>query len=325
MKQKRRFQMKRVTFSILLCVLVMLVIGINAQADVIEGYIDYGGAKTWYQIVGAEKEGIPLILIHGGPAASHFYLEPLGALGNERPVIFYDQQGCGYSDPLEDPANWSVEYFVEELNALIQQLGLERYHLLGQSFGTMVAAEFALNHPDGLVGMIFAGPCLSIPRFIEDAEVLITTLPEDMQEAIYWAIDHNDFSTPEFDEATMEYYYRYVCRLDPWPEPLLKTMEYLNEDIYHYMWGPAEFIVTGTLQNYDLSPELHKIEYPTLFTCGKYDECTPKTTKYLQSLVPNSELKIFKKSAHEVHLEQIQQYNRTVRKFLKKVEKKEEK
>ena len=225
---------------------------------------------------------------------------------------------------MEDPAYWTIEFFVGELHALIQQLNLEKYHLLGQSWGTIVAGEYALTQPGGLVGIIFASPCLSMPRWIADARVLITTLPEDMQEAIYWSEENGIYDTPEYDAATMEYYNRYVCSLDPWPEPLWKTIEYLNDDIYHYMWGPSEFTVTGTLIDYDFAPELHKIEFPTLFTCGKYDECTPESLKYLQSLVPNSELKIFNKSAHEVHLEQIEQYNRTVSKFLKKVEKREE-
>jgi proline iminopeptidase len=330
MKQTRRIQMKRVTFRSLMivCLVWIFVFGLNAKSKsddmvVIEGYIDYAGAKTWYQIVGADKKGIPLILIHGGPAACHFYLETLGALGNERPVIFYDQQGCGYSDPLVDNTYWTIEFFVGELQALIQQLQLDKYHILGQSFGAMVAADLVLyTQPKGLVSLIFAGPCLSTPLWVEDSRILLATLPEDVQEVIYWHEENGIYDTPEYEAAMMVFYQNFLCRMDPWPEPLWQTLEYLNPDIYHYMWGPSEFTVTGNLKDYDVTPDLHKIEIPSLITCGKYDECRPETAKYYQSLMPNAKLKIFNKGGHECHLEQPEQYNRTISKFLSKVERK---
>ena len=324
--------MKKATLRrlMIVCFVAILALGLNAgvsatQCDnVIEGYMEYMGGRTWYRIINPEKKAIPLILIHGGPAASHFYLEPLEALGNERPVIVYDQQGCGFSDPLPDPAHWTIEFFVGELNQLIRKLDLKRYHLLGQSWGTVVAGEYALTEPKGLVSIIFAGPVFNVPRFIEDARVLLKGLPEELQEIIYWS-EENGIYDAAYDDAAMEYYKLYVCRLDPWPEPLWKTLEYLNPDIYAYMWGPAEFTVTGTLKDYDLTSELHRIKIPTLFTCGEFDECTPGATKSQQRLVPHSQLKIFKGCAHEVHLEKPEEYNRTVSRFLRKVEHKKHK
>lgn len=325
MKQKRRFQMKGVTFKMFVCVLVMLVIGLNAQADVVEGYIDYHDGKTWYRIVGAEKEGIPLILIHGGPGVPHFYLKSMEAIAIDRPVILYDQRGCGFSDPLEDSTYWTLEFFVEELKQLIEQLQLEEYHILGQSCGGMIAAEFALTQPQGLKSAILASPALDMPFIQSEARRLISTLPEHMQEAIYWAIENNDFSTPEYEEAMIEYYSRYLCRTDPWPEWLLLSLDpdYMNVDIYTYMNGPSDFVLNGTLSEYNVVPDLHKIKVPVLYTVGKYDEVTPIACKYFQDNTPGAKLKIFSKGGHECHLDQPEKYNKEVMKFLTKVERKE--
>jgi len=315
--------MKRVTFRMFVFLLVMLVIGLNAQADVIEGYINFHDGKTWYRIVGAEKEGIPLICIHGGPGAPHFYLLSLEGVAVNRPVIFYDQRGCGFSDPLEDPTYWTLEFFVEELKQLIEQLGLEEYHILGQSCGGMIAVEFALTRPQGLKSAILASPALDMPLIQSEARRLIKTLPQDMQEAIYWSIEHNDFSTLEYQEAMMEYYSRYLCRTDPWPEEMMLTMAYLNNDIYTYMNGPSDFVLNGTLSDYNVVPELCRIAIPVLFTCGKYDEVTPRACRYFQRNTPGAKLKIFCKGGHECHLDQPEKYNKEVIKFLTKVEQKE--
>jgi proline iminopeptidase len=272
--------------------------------------------------VGSEKDAVPLIVIHGGPAAPHYYLETLQGLADNRPVILYDQRGCGNSDPLEDSTYWTIEFFLEELNQLILQLGLDRVHILGQSWGTILAAEYAFTHPEGLESLIFASPALSTPLWVQDAKELLTTLPEDLQQIIYEAEQSGNYESPEYQEAMMEYYKLYVCRMDPWPEILNLTLEYLNTDIYHYMWGASEFNANGTLQYYDCTPLLYMINVPTLFTCGKYDEATPETTAYYQSLIPGAKIKVFNRSAHMCHITEAPKYIKAVRNFLKKVEKK---
>ncbi len=118
----------------------------------------------------------------------------------------------------------------------------------------------------------------------------------------------------------MEFYQRYLCRLNPWPGPLERTLANEGTAVYTTMWGPAEFYMTGNLLNYDCTPQLKEIDIPTLLTCGRYDEATPETTAWYQSLLPKSELAVFEQSAHMAHLEETERYLQTVRNFLEKVE-----
>jgi len=313
--------MIKVNIRILTIVICMwfLVQGVSAKVAQKEGYIEYMGGKTWYKIVGS-GHGIPLIAIHGGPGFPHYYLEPLELLADERPVIFYDQRGCGKSDPLTDTSLMTIEFFVGELKALIKQLNLKRYHIMGQSWGTMISCDFALTQPKGLKSMVFSGPCLSALFWEQDQREHIKALPQDMQEAIYFSEATGDYSTPEYQAAIMEFYNRYVCRINPWPESLMKSMNEINMQIYGYMWGPSEFTALGTLKDYDRTYQLHMIEYPTLLTCGSWDEADPKTVKYYKNLMPNACMKIFYNASHEHHLEQPKEYIKTVRIFLHKVE-----
>lgn len=298
--------------------LCMLTVVLNAETEVREGYIDTLGGRTWYKIVGS-GDAVPLIVLHGGPAFTHDYLEPLEALANERPVIFYDQGGCGNSDPLA-PQFWTVEYFVYELHQLRTQLNLEKVHILGHSWGTMLGVDYFLTHPEGIVSMVIASPCLSTQRWLDDQAAYLETLPEDIREIIYLHEAAGTYSDPEYQEAMMEYYRRFLCRLDPWPDALNRSFAKMNPDIYGTMWGPSEFTCTGTLRNYDRTPDLHLIQVPTLFTCGKYDEAAPETVRYYQSLVPHSKLKFFCKSSHTAMLEEPHKYIKEVRQFLNKVD-----
>jgi proline iminopeptidase len=286
-----------------------------------EGYVPVPGGRVWYRIVGS-GDAIPLLTLHGGPGAPHDYLEPLEGLADERPVIFYDQLGCGKSDQPNDPALWHAERFVEELGQIRQALGLERVHILGQSWGTMLATDYALTQPAGLVSLILASPCLSIPRFIEDAAALRAALPRGVQEVLERHEAAGTTDSKEYEAATMEFYRRHVCRLDPWPDPLVRTFATLALPVYTTMWGPSECYATGNLKDYDRTGRLHEITVPTLFTCGRYDESTPGATAWYQSLLPGSEIVVFEHSAHVAHLEETERYLQVVRDFLDRVERK---
>src|SRR5690348_230327 len=129
----------------------------NAQ----EGYIRVTGGLVWYKVVNPGN-GIPLLTLHGGPGSPHDYLEPLEKLANERPIIFYDQLGCGKSERPENESLWQRSRFVEELGEIRKALKLEQVHLFGHSWGTMLAIDYALTKPDGLISLILASPALSI-------------------------------------------------------------------------------------------------------------------------------------------------------------------
>jgi proline iminopeptidase len=184
----------------------------------------------------------------------------------------------------------------------------------------MLATDYALTRPAGIVSLILASPPLSIPRWLADAAVYRAELPAEVRATLDQHEAAGTTDSVEYQAATMVYYQRHVCRLDPWPEPLLRAVAGLGAPVYHAMWGPNEFYMTGNLKTYDRSDRLSEIAVPTLFTCGRYDEAPPATTIWYQGLVPGAELAVFEASSHTPHLEEPAAYLEAVRAFLRQVE-----
>ncbi len=286
--------------------------------NVREGFVKVPGGNIWYRIVGAGKKGIPLLTVHGGPGAPHQYLNPLKALANQRPVIFYDQLGCGRSDRPEDSSLWTVERFTEELDILRNTLNLEKVHLLGQSWGSMLAVEYMLRKkPTGVRSLILSGPYLSSPLWAKDQRYWIEQLPQKTRQTILECETNKDFTNPDYQDAVMEFYRHHLCRMDPWPSELMESMEGMGVEVYQYMWGPSEFTMTGTLTEADLTPQLHLLDLPVLLTCGEFDEARPQTVAYFQSLIPGAQMHSFPGASHSHLLEQPQRVQRTLRSFLR--------
>jgi proline-specific peptidase len=152
-----------------------------------EGRIPFRGFETWYRIVGDREEDgrLPLLCLHGGPGATHDYLEPLEAVSETgRRVVFYDQLGCGKSDLPDDPSLYTVELFVDEVDAVRSELGLERAHVFGNSWGGMLAMEYALTRPVGLESLVLASSPASIPQWVEETGRLRAELPQDVQDTL---------------------------------------------------------------------------------------------------------------------------------------------
>jgi proline iminopeptidase len=276
-----------------------------------EGYIDVPGGKVWYEIVG-KKKGTPLIVIHGGPGSPHDYLEPLEDLSNNREVIFYDQLGCGKSDKPNDNSLWTTERYVTELQRIVSSLGLEQYHILGQSWGAALATLFALTKPIGLKKIILSDPYISTPKWQEDAARLIALMPDDMQKAI----QSNQEDSEEFKKAAREYYKRFVGAPTPLPEAFARGRAGFSREVYRYMWGPTEFQVTGTLKDLDPINRLHEIDLPVLLLCGRNDEATPEATQYFQQQFPNARMRVFENSEHYPFWNERKEYMKTVDEFL---------
>jgi len=284
-----------------------------------EGFVPVEGGRVWYEIVGS-GDAIPLLTLHGGPGYPHDYLEPLEDLSSDRPVVFYDQLGCGKSDRPTNPDLWRTERFVQELAQVRSALGLNEMHLLGQSWGSMLATDYVLTGVEGVRSLVLASPPLSIPRWVEDMSRLRSLLPAEVQ-AVYDRHEAAGFtSCLEYQAAMLHFYKRHVCRLEPWPDCLERAVAELGLPVYTAMWGPSEFFVTGNLLDYDRTARLGEITIPTLFTCGRFDEATPESTTYFQSLVPGSELAIFEQSAHCAHIEERPAYLQLVRDFLSRAE-----
>lgn len=284
-----------------------------------EGFVQVTGGKVWYRVVGT-GQGAPLLLLHGGPGFSSHYLDPLRLLSDERPVVFYDQLGAGRSERPADVRLWRVERFVEELAQLRKALGLTRVHILGHSWGTQLAVDYLLTKPQGVRSVVLSSPALSIPRWIQDADRLRRTLPPEMQEVMARHEKAGTTDSEEYQGATMAYYRRYLCRLDPWPKEVEDSFAGFNPAVYGTMWGPSEFYATGNLKDYDRTARLRDIRVPVLFTAGRYDEATPETTRWYHELTPGSSFIVFESSAHMAMVEETDRYVDVIREFIRGVE-----
>ena len=288
----------------------------------VAGYVAVEGGRVWYRVNGTEHfaEGkTPLLVIHGGPGFSHHYLLTLTDLADERPVILYDQLDSGNSDRPGDAANWTVERFVDEVDRVRNALGLDRLVVLGSSWGGSVAASYAIRQPPGLAGLVLASPLISTERWIADNTEYREQLPEETQKVLDEHEAAGTTDSPEYQEAVMEFYTRHLNRMDPWPEELNRAFELANFDLYVTMWGNTEFNATGTLEDYDASPRLDRIEVPTLFTCGEFDEATPAACQEFAALVPNGRAEVIPDASHMAFVEQPEAYMATVRAFFEKL------
>jgi proline-specific peptidase len=297
----------------------------NTDIPASEGFVSFKGYKVWYRIVGGgEAPGkLPLLCLHGGPGVPHDYLEPLeGMAATGRRVIFYDQLGCGSSDQPHDPSMWTVGLFVEEVGVVRRALGLERVHLLGQSWGGMLAMEYALTQPAGLASLVVSDSPASMPQWVSEANRLRADLPSDVQQTLLKHEAAGTEASPEYQEAMMVFYRRHVCRLDPYPACLNRAFDKLaqNPEVYHTMNGPSEFHVIGTLKEWNIVGRLGEIRVPTLVIGGRYDEATPAITETVHRGIPGSEWVIFENSAHLPHVEETERYLQVLDRFLARVE-----
>lgn len=286
-----------------------------------EGFINVHGGKVWYRIVG-EGKGIPILLLHGGPGVPSCYLKPLEALGKDRPVIFYDQLGCGKSDPITDTSMLTVEHFVNELEQIRVALGLKEYYLYGQSWGTMLATDYYLKYPKGIKALIMSSPAISIPMWLKDADTLIATLPDSVQKAILINEKNKTFDSPDYQKAIKIYYQNFLARKLPWSPDIDSAFSTMGVNVYTYMGGPSEFTMIGPLKDYDRTNRLNEIKIPTLFITGEFDEARPSTVKYYQSLVSGAEFKLIENAGHMTMQDNPEQNNKAINEFLKALESK---
>jgi L-proline amide hydrolase len=290
-----------------------------------EGFIPFRGFRTWYRVAGEREEAgkLPLLCLHGGPGGTHDYLEPLeGMAATGRRTIFYDQLGCGRSDLPGDPSLWTVELFVDEVGAVREALGLERVHLFGNSWGGMLAMEYALTRPPGLASLVLASAPASIPQWVEETGRLRAQLPAEVQAVLDRHEQAGTTDDPEYTEAAMVFNRRHVCRVDPWPDCVLRSFEFIERHgvVYHTMNGPSEFHVTGTLREWSVVDRLGEIDVPTLVVTGEHDEATPAINRTVAEGIRGAESVVLEGASHMAHVEQTDDYLRLLDRFLSRVE-----
>ncbi len=292
---------------------------------VTEGKIPFRGHYTWYRVVGAaEKPGkLPLLCLHGGPGVPHDYLESLEAMAaTGRRVIFYDQLGCGNSPVPPNPALWTVDLFVEEVDVVRRALGLEHIHLLGQSWGGMLAMQYMLTQPSGIASVTVASSPSSIPMWLSEANRLRGELPAEVQATLLQHEEAGTTDSPAYQQAMQVFYDRYVCRVVPNPAYAQRAFAKLaeNPEVYHTMNGPSEFHVVGVIKDWNITARLGEINAPTLITSGRYDEATPLIAETVQRGIRGSEWVVFEESAHLAHAEEPERYMAVLADFLARVE-----
>ncbi len=294
-----------------------------------EGRIEVeDGYSVWYRIAGGGpgdpgRDAVPLLVLHGGPGCGHDYLEPLEALAADRPVVFYDQLGCGRSDrPVDDPGRWVIDRFVQEIDLVRAALGLDRVHLLGHSWGGWLAIEYLTTRPAGPAAAgveraVLASTSASLAAFEAETRRLRTLLPAEAQAALDEGGATGDVTSDTYQRAADQFYARHVCRLAEWPEPMRRTIANLeNNQSYEVMQGPNELVITGNLRTWDRTADLWAIDVPTLVTCGRHDEMGPPCAHPLVESIPEAEQAVFEHSSHTAHLEEPEAYLATVGAFL---------
>ena len=293
----------------------------RASIQVQEGMVPFRGYRTWYRrLTPPEPHRLPVLLLHGGPGSASAMLGVLERLAFDGfPVVRYDQLGCGYSDRPDDTDLWVADTFVQEIEAVRSHLELDRVHLLGHSWGGMLAMEHAAAHPKDVAGVVLASAPASVPRIARETREMVALLPESTRATIAAHEEAGTTDHPEYEAAVREFDRRHICRLDPYPE-VLDDRSLTGTEVYATMAGPSEFTLTGRLREWDFTDRLHEVRQPTLVTGGRYDEFTPGHAGAMLQRLPDARYVCFEDSAHCAHLEEPDEYRRTITRFLTEVE-----
>lgn len=278
------------------------------------------GGRIWWARMG-DGPGTPLIVIHGGPGSTSYGLKPWAALGDERPVIRYDQLGSGKADHPTDTTLFTVERAVQELRALRDSLGLGEVHLYGRSWGAMLVEAYMAGNPAGVRSVILSSPLVTTVQWERDADSLLKTLPDSVQQVIASHEADHTTDSPEYRDAAALYYKLYVTRQPRRSGADGDSAAASRGDlVYQYMWGPSEFTATGTLKQFDATEWIRSLKVPALFLAGEFDEATPGSTERFSKLVPGAEFRIIPNSGHATENDNPDALLRTVREFLHRVE-----
>jgi proline iminopeptidase len=284
-----------------------------------EGFVDYRGYRTWYRTVGDLDAATPLLALHGGPGSTHNYFGPLERLAAERPLVLYDQIGCGNSDRPTD-IDWTVDVFREEVAAVRDQLRLDRIHLLGTSWGGMLAEEHFFSGAPGIVSLILSSTLANLALWNEEQLKLKAQLPSDVIEVLDRHEQAGTYDDPEYEEAMQVYFDRHFYR-GPRPRPELDAMAAGRAiDVYRAMQGPNEWTTTGALKGWDTRARLHEIDVPTLVIRGRYDMCTEPIAAELVDGIKGAREVVLEHSSHTPVLEETDRYLQTIGSFMREAE-----
>ena len=293
-----------------------------------DGFVDAKGVMIYYVTVG---RGAPLVIVHGGPGASHDYFLPyLLPLARHNRLIFIDERGSGRSEKLEDPAGYTVENMVEDVEAVRQALGLGKISLLGHSYGGALAQAYALKYQKNLTHLILGSTWSSTVAlnqiFVRMKEKMPTQLRERINsmeaEGLFGhGLDYqknrytNEYMVAAWGEGYLPYIYQ--NRPDPNYDPVASGN--ISWDLYREMWGShGEYVVDGNLKSVEYTERLAGIKVPTLILVGDHDECDPSLSEAMHTKIAGSKMVVLPKAGHMTFVDQTKVFVEAVDSFLEK-------
>ncbi len=286
-----------------------------------------GKFNVWTKSIGSNPK-IKLLLLNGGPGATHEYFECFETflLPEGVELIYYDQLGCGLSDNPKDTAMWDLGRFVEEVEQVRKALNLNKdnFYLLGHSWGGILAMQYALKYQDNLKGLIISNMMSSCPAYGKYAqEVLAPQFDQKILDTIRQIEAKGDFQNPKYMELLMpNFYAKHICRIpiDQWPEPMTRALSKTNQSLYVTMQGPSEFGIGGNLINWDVSKELPKIKTPTLTIGGTHDTMDPEHMKWMSTQFANGRFLLCSNGSHMAMYDDQKNYFPGLIQFIKDVD-----
>jgi proline iminopeptidase len=280
------------------------------------------GYRVWTKRFG--NSPMKVLLLHGGPALTHEYMECFESFFPAAGIEFYeyDQLGSYYSDQPEDRSLWTIERFVEEVEQVRQALGLgkDNFYLLGNSWGGLLAMEYALEYQENLKGLIVANMTGDFGRYEAYNAKLRSGLPREVLDKLSAYESRGEYHDPAYQELVIGHYYnKHICRLPEWPEPVARSFKHINGPVYEYMQGPSEFVPGGILKGWSVWDRLAEIRVPTLMIGAAHDTMNPQDMEEMAKLVPNGRYLFCPEGSHLAMWDDQEAFMSGVIRFIKDV------
>ena len=284
-----------------------------------------GDFKVWTKRFGSNPK-IKILLLHGGPAMTHEYMECFETFFQKEAFEFYeyDQLGSYYSDQPTDLSLWTTERFVEEVEQVRKAINADssNFYVLGNSWGGILAMEYALKYQKNLKGMIVANMVASAPEYGKYAEeVLGKQMKPEILAEVKALEAKKDYANPRYMELLIpNFYQEHLCRLKEWPDGFNRAMKHVNGEIYTLMQGPSEFGISGRLANWDIKSRLKEIATPTLMVGAKHDTMDPKAMEEQSKMVQKGSYLYCPNGSHLAMWDDQKVFMDGVIKFIKEVD-----
>jgi proline iminopeptidase len=291
-----------------------------------EGFVDAHGVLIYYKTIG---RGAPLVIVHGGPGASHDYFLPyLLPLARHNKLVFIDERGSGRSEKLEDPKGYTVENMVEDVEAVRTELGLGKIALLGHSYGGVLAQAYALKYQRNLTQLILCSTFSSTRALNEVFVRMEQNMPAELRDRIKKMeadglfghgkdYEKNRYPNDYMVAAWGEGYFPYLYQNHPDPNFDPIGQGNTSWDLYREMWGShGEFVIDGNLVSVEYTDRLSTIHVPTLITAGDHDESDPSMSQVMHQKIAGSKIVILPKSGHMTFVDQPGMFLNAVETFL---------